>query len=312
MATIDKITYSGTTYDIGGSGGGSGLTSEMKLALLACFENVAWVHENGQTYYDALETALYPPQNIVSISATYTQSGTVYTTDTLDSLRSDLVVTALYDDSSSDTVTSYTLSGTLTAGTSTITVTYAGKTATFTVTVTTWTTSPRIAQTNKGLGTDGTIQDKTGGCVTETYYFTAPVNALKDTQYYDSTNNCANTNGVLFLFVYNFSNDAGVSFSGINKIWHTDSSGSMITYATSSYDEADHNQSSYKDVTGYFTSQGNVLGLKFTLSYADREKCYAYWSPAASTNLLPAGVSSGDIIFAGSETQYYGKTNIYD
>lgn len=75
---------------------------------------------------------------LVSISAVYTQSGTVYNTDSLDSLKTDLVVTATYSDSSTDTVPSadYTLSGTLTVGTSTITVTYSGKTASFNVTVT--------------------------------------------------------------------------------------------------------------------------------------------------------------------------------
>ena len=73
------------------------------------------------------------------ISAVYTQSGTVYDTDTLDSLKSDLVVTAHYSDSTTSTVasTDYTLSGTLTEGTSTITVSYDGKTTTFNVTVTT-------------------------------------------------------------------------------------------------------------------------------------------------------------------------------
>lgn len=72
-----------------------------------------------------------------SISAVYTQSGTVYDTDSLDSLKTDLVVTAHYSDSSTSTVASsaYTLSGTLTVGTSTITVSYGGKTTTFTVTV---------------------------------------------------------------------------------------------------------------------------------------------------------------------------------
>ena len=75
---------------------------------------------------------------LVSISAVYTQSGTVYTTDSLDSLKSDLVVTATYDNTQTETVSSsdYTLSGSLTAGTSTITVTYNSKTTTFTVTVT--------------------------------------------------------------------------------------------------------------------------------------------------------------------------------
>lgn len=75
---------------------------------------------------------------LTSISAVYTQSGTVYDTDTLDSLKADLVVTANYSDGYTQTVLAadYTLSGTLTAGTSTITVSYGGKSDTFSVTVT--------------------------------------------------------------------------------------------------------------------------------------------------------------------------------
>lgn len=113
-----------------------GLTNDIKQALLDCFAHVAWTTADGQDYYDALEEALYPPANLDSISCVYTQSGTVYTTDTLDSLRTDLVVTATYDDSSTATITSYTLSGTLTEGTSTITVSYGEKTTTFNVVVT--------------------------------------------------------------------------------------------------------------------------------------------------------------------------------
>lgn len=75
---------------------------------------------------------------VSSISAVYTQSGTVYDTDSLDNLKNDLIVTATYADSSTYVVPAaeYTLSGTLVTGTSTITVNYAGKTATFNVTVT--------------------------------------------------------------------------------------------------------------------------------------------------------------------------------
>ena len=111
---------------------GGGLTADVKSALLGCFENVAWIGDDGQDYYDALD----PHAGLVSISAVYTQSGTVYDTDTLSSLKSDLVVTALYDDTTTETVSTYTLSGTLTVGISTITVSYGGKTTTFTVTVT--------------------------------------------------------------------------------------------------------------------------------------------------------------------------------
>ena len=115
----------------------NGWSDDTKTALLNCFAHVAWTDEHGQDYYDALEEALYAeePKTLVSISAVYTQSGTVYDTDSLDSLKSDLVVTATYDDSTTAVVTSYTLSGTLTVGTSTITVTYEDKTTTFNVTV---------------------------------------------------------------------------------------------------------------------------------------------------------------------------------
>ena len=109
---------------------------DVKQALLQIAQKVAYIDDDGQDYYDALESALYPDAELVSISAVYTQSGTVYDTDSLDDLKSDLVVTALYSDATTATITAYTLSGTLTAGTSTITVTYGGKTTTFTVTVT--------------------------------------------------------------------------------------------------------------------------------------------------------------------------------
>ena len=113
----------------------SGLSDTAKSALLACFTHVAWADEDGQDYYDALESALYPPANLSYITCAYTQGGTVYDNYSLDSLKNDLVVTAHYDDSSSELIDTYVLSGTLTAGTSTITVSYGGKTTTFDVTV---------------------------------------------------------------------------------------------------------------------------------------------------------------------------------
>ena len=116
--------------------GRNGMSDDVKQALLQLASKVAYIDDDGQDYYDALESALYPDVTLVSISAVYTQSGTVYDTDSLDSLKDDLVVTALYSDASTATVTAYTLSGSLTAGTSTITVTYSGKTTTFNVTVT--------------------------------------------------------------------------------------------------------------------------------------------------------------------------------
>ena len=197
---------------------GSSFSDDFKTALLNCFENVAWINENGQTYYDALYDSLYPDNMwfitntltgcttsnnatsifknnsyvatitanqgytlngatvnismggndvtslyyssgsinipsvtgdlvitvlassaVTSISAVFTQGqNVIYETDSLDTLRQYLVVTATYSDSTTAVTTNYTLSGTLTEGTSTITVSYGGKTTTFTVTVTGW------------------------------------------------------------------------------------------------------------------------------------------------------------------------------
>ena len=116
----------------------AGLTQAIKDALLACFQNVAWADsESGLTCYEALEEALGSTAELVSIEATFTQgSAVVYESDTLDSLKPMLVVVANYDDSTSAPVITYTLSGSLTVGTSTITVTYGEFTDTFTVTVT--------------------------------------------------------------------------------------------------------------------------------------------------------------------------------
>ena len=76
------------------------------------------------------------PNALSSISAVYTQGDTtVYPNTSLDSLKSNLVVTATYNNNRTETVTDYTLSGTLVAGTSTITVTYNDKTTTFNVNV---------------------------------------------------------------------------------------------------------------------------------------------------------------------------------
>lgn len=195
-----------------------GISNDVKTALLQIAQKVAYIDDEGATYYQALYDALYPtiPYTITntltgctssnaaaviadgdpytatitasfgysltgatvsitmggsditasaynagtisiasvtgdlsitvtavavtlsSISAVYTQSGTVYWNDSLDSLKDDLVVTATYSDSSTAVIpsTDYTLSGTLTLGTtSTITVSYSGKTTTFNVVV---------------------------------------------------------------------------------------------------------------------------------------------------------------------------------
>jgi len=113
------------------------LSYAAKQALLACFRHVAWIDDQGQSYYDTLERELISSVTVDSITAVFTQgSAIIYDIDSLDTLKQYLAVTANYSDSTTATVTDYTLSGTLTAGTSTITVSYGGKSDTFSASVT--------------------------------------------------------------------------------------------------------------------------------------------------------------------------------
>ena len=158
--TAEKLNHmEGGIESASSSGGGSGemfFTEEFKASLLNIFEQVAYISENGQDYYDALEAAMNTtpvptPKVLTSISAVFTQGANIiYDSDTLDSLKQYLVVTVHYDDGSSATTTNYTLSGTLVTGTSTITVDYEDKTTTFTVTVTHATTTYDIINTLVG------------------------------------------------------------------------------------------------------------------------------------------------------------------
>lgn len=113
-------------------------TDEAKHALLACFANVAWADDQGQSYYDALEDALYPEVHLTSITADYEQDRPILDTDSLDLVRLDLIVTANYSDGTTERLAddAYTLTGTLVAPSSTITVGYEGKTDTVLVIVT--------------------------------------------------------------------------------------------------------------------------------------------------------------------------------
>lgn len=104
----------------------SGLSAEAKVALLACFANVAWINEDGQTYYDNLEAALY--NDYPKITATFSPGvNVIYTDDELDTLKQYLTVK--YYTSKTDTGTNipaenYTLSGMLRGGENTICVVY--------------------------------------------------------------------------------------------------------------------------------------------------------------------------------------------
>lgn len=89
-----------------------------------------------------------PEKTLSSISATY--SGGDVAVGTAVTALTGIVVTAHYSDGTSETVTGYTLSGTIAEGSNTVTVSYGGKTTTFVVT--------GVDEAGGGETTGGTVE----------------------------------------------------------------------------------------------------------------------------------------------------------
>lgn len=101
---------------------GTGLNDTQKALIITILRNALYSSDQSDNI-DALEESFI--NTVVSISASLDLHGdTIYSDDTLDVLRQYLTVSATYDDETTQTVTGYTLSGTLTVGTSTIQISY--------------------------------------------------------------------------------------------------------------------------------------------------------------------------------------------
>ena len=139
--TVDPtLTQPGEAADAKATGDAIGnvFTPAAKRQLLSILRSVdAWLIPDPDEEIDELEELLFPGGEAVSIDAVFAQSGNViYDNDDLDVLRQYLTVTAEDAQGVTTTITDYTLTGTLTAGTSTITVTYGNLSDTFSVAVT--------------------------------------------------------------------------------------------------------------------------------------------------------------------------------
>lgn len=116
----------------GDTGGGGNDTTVPQAGIIAYKGDTI---PEGYTLYSEV-----PDGVLTHITATYTQTATITDASSLDELRPDLVVKAVYYDAetgitSEYVVTDYTLSGTLEVGTSTITASYKGFSDSFDVTV---------------------------------------------------------------------------------------------------------------------------------------------------------------------------------
>lgn len=292
-------------------GGGDGLTDAIKAALLTIADKCGYKDGNGDTYYQALYDAFYPPADLDHITAVYTQSGTVYDTASLDDLKPDLVVTAYFDDSTSRVLNAseYVLSGTLTEGTSTITVTYGDKTTAFTVTVSVYSTSPVIA--TEGVCWSKTAPNtvsKAGFGVTQWYEYEFTQEILESSAYWNATNEYMDTagwSGAKFIAPDFLTYKAGYSWPSSANYKNVQGKDSVYNRQ---YSITRNTLSSLKFAR---QDKGTIANncLSFSVPLLDKEYAYAYWKGEDGA-IYPSGVSEGDIIFAGQNTPYYGLHNI--
>lgn len=105
----------------------TGLSDEAKVALLACFEHVAWINDRGQEYYDALESALYS-EGYPRIKATFdSDSHKIYNVFSANDVKQYITVKYYETKESEGTVipqNSFAVSGTLISGDSVLRVAY--------------------------------------------------------------------------------------------------------------------------------------------------------------------------------------------
>lgn len=142
VSAINEVSQSGDT-------GESGMSATASALLISILRNGVYTADQSANI-TALEAALLSgggetpedpivpdePENpevvLSSISATYSGGDVPVGTAVTD--LTGIVVTAHYSDGSTETVTDYTLSGTIAEGSNTITVSYGGKTTTCSVT----------------------------------------------------------------------------------------------------------------------------------------------------------------------------------
>ncbi len=182
-------------------------------------------------------------------------------------------------------------------------------------------TSASVDFVDTGIGSNsGFSVNQTGFSVTRMYSYVYDLNAIKASGIYNSDTGTVTAGKIGALYIV-------TPCKNIESV-----PGHTTDYAANSYivmyaDNASYfasNNSQFKDgpssaatyislnVSGraqLFSGEGN-FGVRFTLSSADIDNSYVYWRANADDVILPIGVRSGDILFAGKNTPYYGMTNI--
>ena len=301
-----------------------GLTEEVKAALLACFAHVAWISDDGQTYYDALSNALNRSRVLSSIRAVFTQgSATIYDTDELYALKQYLTVTVTYSDGTTKEVNNYTLSGKLVAGTNTITVAYNKKTTTFNVTVTHQAkTLESISATfnpSASITTDNVLDDLRPYLTVRAFYSNGSTNTIANYALSGSLNVGTNTitvtyNNKTVTFTVNVT-QAEKTLQSITAVFNQ---GSTVIYTDNTLNDlkpyltvtARYSDSTTQTVTGYTLSGTLTAGTStITASYGGKT---ATFNVVVTERVTPPTPSTDPIYTVTPGTVFNGTSDYID
>ncbi len=257
-----------------GSGGSeSGITKEQAEALDALFQCIAYdADSNYITAYSNFRTVFNLSVIVLYITAV-ANSAIVY--EGTDARQLDITVTAYYSDGTSDRVLDYTITGTVVLGENTFTVSYGGKSTTVSVTGVGYDSAPVIVSEDCGQDTTGSTIAQQGLCVTKNY-------DISDG--FDSA-------GKLRIIYYITNPDSVTGVTPVTKAVFKDASEAFTGYFSIERD---------KETNWYNKPAEGSEKVSFTLYSAGLATSYAYLG------------ETGRIVFAGAETQYYGKRYITD
>ena len=209
-------------------------------------------------------------KTLTSISATYT--GGDVTEGTALSDLTGITVIAHYSDCTNENVTGYTLSGTISEGSNTITVTYNGKTTTFTVT---------------GSAIGGAIDTNPRIIQTDAGYGTDNGNIVEKVGMSATEKYLVPGNSNITYYIENTDNIGSTSICNKAVVWNGED---YVSYYSTTFNQLKEYTNGFKTTTGD--------RIAFSIPTAGISNSYAYVH------------QTGDIIFAGEDTQYFGKRNI--
>lgn len=176
-------------------------------------------------------------------------------------------------------------------------------------------TSPVIEQTDVGYNSNCEVKSFAGVAITKAYDFTPDIDGIKASAYYDETNDYS-TQACLAGIIKTYTPNVKMVEAGYSTSGMTVNASKVVIFrdgvAAWNFSNACLTGNNTEILLQFPRQNTNAMyanSIAFTISALDADDSYAYWT-VNNITVLPIGVRSGDIIFAGKNTPYYGMANI--